>query len=50
MVEQWLTSPGHKRNIVGNYNITGIGIARDKQGKLYYTQIFLRSSDPRYVG
>lgn len=50
VVEQWLTSPGHKRNIVGNYNITGIGIARDKQGKLYYTQIFLRSSDPRYVG
>lgn len=43
VVEQWLTSPGHRKNIMGNYNMTGVGIARDKAGKLYYTQIFLRN-------
>lgn len=42
LVENWLTSPGHKRNIVGNYRLTGIGVAWDKEGKPYYTQIFLR--------
>ena len=44
VVKNWLTSPGHRKNIAGNYNFTGIGIARDKQGKLYYTQIFLRAT------
>ncbi len=43
VVRNWLTSPGHRRNIVGNYNLTGIGLARDKRGKLYFTQIFIRS-------
>ncbi|USQ13349.1 CAP domain-containing protein [Legionella lytica] len=44
VVQQWLRSSGHKRNIVGNYDLTGIGVARDKQGKLYYTQLFLRTT------
>ncbi|CBJ12886.1 hypothetical protein LLO_2466 [Legionella longbeachae NSW150] len=43
VVRQWLRSPGHKRNIVGQYNLTGIGVARDKLGKLYYTQIFIQT-------
>lgn len=47
VVQQWVLSPGHKRNIVGNYNLTGIGIARDKQGKLYYTQLFLRTGESK---
>ncbi len=42
VVTMWLNSPGHKRNIEGNYNLTGIGIARSATGELYYTQIFLR--------
>lgn len=43
VVKNWLTSPGHKRNIDGNYNLTGIGVARDAQGKIYFTQIFLKT-------
>ena len=43
VVKNWLRSPGHKRNIDGNYNLTGIGIARDQNGKIYFTQIFLRT-------
>ncbi|MFC3909256.1 CAP domain-containing protein [Legionella dresdenensis] len=43
VVYNWVRSPGHQRNIVGNYNLTGIGIVRDSQGKLYYTQLFVRA-------
>ena len=44
LVQGWIKSPGHQKNMVGNYNLTGIGIARDEHGKTYYTQIFLRSN------
>ncbi|MFI4918758.1 MAG: CAP domain-containing protein [Legionellales bacterium] len=43
VVKNWLRSPGHKRNIDGHYNLTGIGVARDQKGKLYFTQIFVRT-------
>lgn len=43
VVKNWLKSPGHKHNIRGNYNLTGIGVARDAQGKIYFTQIFLKA-------
>lgn len=49
LVDGWIASAGHRRNIVGNYNLTGIGIAHGKQGWAYYTQIFLRS-DGRRIG
>ncbi len=42
-VEMWLGSPGHKKNIEGSYNLTGIGIAKGKDGQLYYTQIFVKA-------
>ncbi|KTD04835.1 putative transporter [Legionella geestiana] len=44
VVRNWLTSPGHRRNIAGNFNKTGVGIVRDSRGKLYFTQIFLRDA------
>lgn len=49
VVKNWLTSPGHRRNIEGHYNLTGIGLARDSRGKLYFTQIFLRTDNPKYI-
>ena len=42
VVDLWLNSPGHKKNIEGNYALTGIGTAKDTDGVVYYTQIFLR--------
>lgn len=41
VVDLWLHSPGHRKNIVGNYNLTGIGIYQSRDGTLYYTQIFI---------
>lgn len=41
-VTGWMKSPGHCKNILGNYNTTGIGIAYSKNGRCYMTQIFAR--------
>lgn len=43
VVQEWLKSPGHLHNIRGSYNLTGIGIARDERGRIYYTQMFVRA-------
>lgn len=40
VVDNWLRSAVHRENIEGHYRITGIGIAADKKGILYFTQIF----------
>lgn len=45
VVRNWLKSPGHLANIRGHYQWTGIGIALDENGKIYYTQIFLREAE-----
>jgi uncharacterized protein YkwD len=42
VMEDWLNSPGHKKNIEGNFTQTGIGIVANRKGVLYYTQIFIR--------
>ena len=42
VVADWLQSPGHRRNIEGDFKFTGIGLARDSKGVIYYTQIFTR--------
>jgi uncharacterized protein YkwD len=47
VVAEWIKSPGHLKNLRGNYNLTGIGIARDNKGKIYFTQLFMRFSPQR---
>jgi len=42
VVDGWLHSPGHKKNIEGNFTLTGIGHATNKKGDIYFTQIFSR--------
>ncbi|MEM7555004.1 MAG: CAP domain-containing protein [Cyanobacteria bacterium P01_A01_bin.84] len=42
-VRGWLESPGHYKSIVGNYDLTGIGVAINEEREVYLTQIFLRS-------
>jgi uncharacterized protein YkwD len=42
VVDLWLHSPGHRKNIEGDYNNTGIGIVKAADGKLYFTQIFIK--------
>ena len=41
-VSGWLGSSGHRENIEGDYDATGIGIARSPRGAWYFTQIFVK--------
>jgi uncharacterized protein YkwD len=45
-VTQWLRSPHHLENIRGNYNYSGLGVWRDKDGAIYFTQIFVKIGPP----
>lgn len=45
-VSGWIGSRGHRENIEGGYELTGVGIARDAAGAFYYTQIFVRPGGP----
>ena len=40
-VQDWLASPAHKQHILGDYNLTGIGVAKNTQGEYFFTQIFI---------
>src|SRR5437660_1482286 len=40
-VQGWLHSPHHLENIAGEYDHTGVGVARAADGTFYYTQLFV---------
>lgn len=40
-VQGWIDSPGHRKNMEGNFNLTGVGIAKNADGEYYFTQLFL---------
>ena len=40
VVNMWKNSSGHRRNMLGNYRYIGIGVAKDRHGVVYYTQVF----------
>ena len=42
VVDGWINSPGHRKNIEGNYTLTGIGVYRDSKGVVFFTQLFMR--------
>ena len=41
-VEGWINSPGHRVNMEGSFDLTGIGVVRTSDGKYYFTQMFIR--------
>ncbi|MBV6624708.1 MAG: CAP domain-containing protein [Rivularia sp. (in: Bacteria)] len=40
-VTGWIKSSGHRRNIKGKYQVTGIGVAKNSKGEYYFTQLFV---------
>ena len=40
-VTGWIKSDGHRKNIEGDYNLTGVGVAVNPAGEYYFTQIFI---------
>ncbi|MDD2435368.1 MAG: SafA/ExsA family spore coat assembly protein [Bacilli bacterium] len=44
VMNTWMNSSGHRANILNQaYNQIGVGVARDSDGTLYWTQLFIRS-------
>ncbi len=41
-VNGWIESDGHRRNMEGDYTLTGIGIAVSDDGTYYFTQLFAK--------
>lgn len=41
-VQGWIKSPGHRENIEGQYNLTGVGITKNAKGEYYFTQLFIQ--------
>lgn len=39
-VQQWIESPGHRKNMLGNHRYMGIAFAQDADGAYYWTQVF----------
>lgn len=42
-VQGWIKSPGHQKNMVGNYDRAGLGIAVTSEGAYYFTQFFVKT-------
>lgn len=40
VVEGWMNSAGHRRNILGNFTEIGVGVATNEAGEPYYCQVF----------
>ena len=41
-VAGWIDSPGHHKNIIGDFDLTGIGVVKNEEGVYYFTQLFLK--------
>jgi uncharacterized protein YkwD len=41
-VDGWIDSDGHRANIEGDYDLTGIGVAQSSTGGYFLTQIFIK--------
>jgi uncharacterized protein YkwD len=42
-VSGWQDSDGHRKNIVGDYGSTGVGVVRDADGAVWITQLYVRT-------
>ncbi|MBX7240398.1 MAG: CAP domain-containing protein [Bacteroidia bacterium] len=40
-LQGWYNSPGHKKNMDGQFIHTGIGVCRSKSGEIFITQLFV---------
>ncbi len=40
-VDGWIKSDGHRVNIEGQYNLTGIGVFKNAKNEYYFTQLFI---------
>ncbi|MFK7798211.1 MAG: CAP domain-containing protein [Aureispira sp.] len=46
VVQSWLNSEQHRKNIEGDFNLTGISVVKDKNGERLFTQLFIKAPQP----
>ena len=39
-VDGWIGSPGHRKNLLGEFKYMGIGVYTNREGEVYLTQMF----------
>lgn len=43
VMNAWMNSPGHRNNIMSpSFTQIGVGLAKDKNGRMYWTQMFIK--------
>ncbi|WP_205195196.1 CAP domain-containing protein [Chitinophaga sp. Cy-1792] len=42
VVQGWIDSPGHRKNMLGDYNLIGIGAAKGNGRITFFTQVFIK--------
>ena len=42
VVAAWLRSAAHRANLEGDFTYTGVGVAKDNRGVVYYTELFVK--------
>lgn len=46
VMNDWMNSPGHRSNILSSsFSHIGVGVAKDKAGNYYWTQMFIRPTN-----
>jgi len=43
-VQGWIQSPGHRKNLLGAFDLCGVGVARSAAGHFFFTQLFARTA------
>lgn len=43
-IQGWIESPGHHKNLIGRFDLTGVGVSKNAKGEYYFTQIFVRKA------
>ena len=38
--DSFMASPGHRANILGHYNVVGVGVSRDEAGRYWVVEVF----------
>jgi uncharacterized protein YkwD len=39
-LESFLDSRGHRDNLMGRFDLTGVGVAKSSDGRIFFTQMF----------
>jgi uncharacterized protein YkwD len=41
-MDGWIDSPGHRKNLEGDFDLIGVGVIQASDGSYYFTQLFIK--------